>query len=55
MRKHRPELAKHFIFITGGVIGELAPEVAAFGLPVLSKPFSVRELRAALSRLLPPA
>jgi PAS domain S-box-containing protein len=52
VRAHRPELAKRFLFITGGAIGEVAPELSGFAVPILYKPFSVRDLRAAVDQLL---
>jgi two-component system cell cycle sensor histidine kinase/response regulator CckA len=47
----RPELAQRFLFITGAALRDLAPEVVRSGVPVLYKPFSVRDLREAVQRL----
>jgi PAS domain S-box-containing protein len=47
----RPELATRFLFITGAALRDLAPEVERCGVPVLHKPFSLRELRDAVQRL----
>jgi PAS domain S-box-containing protein len=52
VRTQRPELAQRFLFITGGAIGEVAPELSGFAVPILYKPFSVRDLRAAVGQLL---
>jgi CheY-like chemotaxis protein len=55
VRTHNPALARRFLFISGGALGELAPEVSSYGVPLLYKPFSLRELREALDQLLEPA
>jgi CheY-like chemotaxis protein len=51
--KQRPELARRFVFMTGGTF---TPESAAFvksvGLPIVDKPFDVATLRAAILAVL---
>jgi CheY-like chemotaxis protein len=51
VKASRPELAQRFLFITGAALRDLAPEVERSGVPVLHKPFSVRELREAVERV----
>lgn len=48
--KH-PELSRHFLFITGAALRDLAPELSRYDVPVLYKPFSLRELLAAVNQL----
>ena len=52
VRERNPVLARRFLFISGGALGDLAPEVNSSGVPLLYKPFSLRELRDALEGLL---
>jgi PAS domain S-box-containing protein len=49
-RQHSPELAKHFLFVTGAGLNEQS-SIDALGAPVLQKPFTVAELERALARL----
>lgn len=48
--QHRPELASKVIFVTAGIVGgETAASVEALRRPVITKPFGVSEIRAAVA------
>ena len=52
LRAHQPERLANFLFVTGHDGGEeRAAEIAASGLPVLSKPFTAATLSEKVSRL----
>jgi CheY-like chemotaxis protein len=48
--KH-PGLSRRFLFITGAALRDLAPEVSRYDVPVLYKPFSLRELLDAVHQM----
>jgi PAS domain S-box-containing protein len=51
--KQRPELARRFVFMTGGTFTrESAAFVKSVGLPIVDKPFDVATLRAAILAVL---
>jgi DNA-binding response OmpR family regulator len=51
LRRHRPELAAHTIFITGDTVSdETAELLARTGTPCVEKPFRIHEFMAAVER-----
>ncbi|MEM6993684.1 MAG: ATP-binding protein, partial [Myxococcota bacterium] len=53
LEQQHPALARHVLFVSGGVFGPaMAEAVAASGRPVVAKPWTMSELRSAVSRML---